>query len=69
MVLAGKVTALLDGRPNVSIADIRQVAVAALRHRMVVGYEATADNVDAAQLVDALLETVGAPTAGMRGAP
>ena len=69
MVLAGKVTALLDGRPNVSIADIRQVAIAALRHRMVVGYEATADNVDAAQLVDALLATVGAPTAGMRGAP
>ncbi len=69
MVLAGKVTALLDGRPNVSIADIRQVAIAALRHRMVVGYEATADNVDAAQLVDALLETVAAPTAGMRGAP
>lgn len=69
MVLAGKVTALLDGRPNVSIADIRQVAVAALRHRMVVGYEATADNVDAAQLVDALLATVAAPTAGMRGAP
>ena len=69
MVLAGKVTALLDGRPNVSIADIRQVAIAALRHRMVVGYEATADNVDAAQLVDALLATVNAPTAGMRGAP
>ncbi|MEQ1872451.1 MAG: AAA family ATPase [Ilumatobacteraceae bacterium] len=69
MVLAGKVTALLDGRPNVSIADIRQVAVAALRHRMVVGYEATADNVDAAQLVTALLETVAEPTAGMRGAP
>ncbi|MCE9621260.1 MAG: AAA family ATPase [Actinomycetia bacterium] len=69
MVLAGKVTALLDGRPNVSIADIREVAVAALRHRMVVGYEATADNVDAAQLVDALLAAVEAPTAGMRGAP
>lgn len=69
MVLAGKVTALLDGRPNVSIADIREVAVAALRHRMVVGYEATADNVDAAQLVDALLASVAAPTAGMRGAP
>ncbi|CAN5459479.1 MoxR family ATPase [soil metagenome] len=69
MVLAGKVTALLDGRPNVSIADIREVAVAALRHRLVVGYEATADNVDAAQLVDALLDAVAEPTAGMRGAP
>jgi len=69
MVLAGKVAALLDGRPSVSIADIREVAVAALRHRMVVGYEATADNIDAAQIVDALLTTVAEPTAGMRGAP
>ena len=69
MVLAGKVTALLDGRPNVSIADIRSVALGALRHRLVVSYEATADGVDAEQLVGSLLETVGEPTAGMRGAP
>ncbi len=69
MVLAGKVTALLDGRPNVSIADIRSVAVSALRHRLVVGYEATADGVETAQLVGALLDAVQEPTAGMRGAP
>jgi MoxR-like ATPase len=69
MVLAGKVTALLDGRPNVSIADIRSVALSALRHRLVVGYEATADGIDAEQLVGALLDTVREPTAGMRGAP
>ena len=69
MVLAGKVSALLDGRPNVSITDIRTVAIAALRHRLVVGYEATADGIDAAQLVEALLDTVKEPAAGMRGAP
>ena len=69
MVLAGKVSALLDGRPNVSIADIRSVAMAALRHRLIVGYEATADGIDADQLVVALLESVKEPSAGMRGAP
>ena len=69
MVLAGKVTALLDGRPNVSIADIRSVALPALRHRLVVGYEATADGVDTAQLVESLLDGVREPAAGMRGAP
>jgi len=69
MVLAGKVTALLDGRPNVSIADIRSVALGALRHRLVVGYEATADGIDAEQLVNALLDSVKEPAAGMRGAP
>ena len=69
MVLAGKVTALLDGRPNVSIADVRAVALSALRHRLVVGYEATADGIDAEQLVSALLEAVPEPAVGMRGAP
>ncbi len=69
MVLAGKVTALLDGRPNVSIADIRSVALPALRHRLVVGYEATADGIDTAQLVKSLLDSVREPAAGMRGAP
>jgi MoxR-like ATPase len=69
LVLAGKVTALLDGRPNVSIADIRAVAPAALRHRLVVGYEATADGVSADDLVSELLSAVSEPTAGMRGAP
>jgi MoxR-like ATPase len=69
LVLAGKVTALLDGRPNVSIADIRAVAPAALRHRLVVGYEATADGVSTDDLVSELLSAVGEPTAGMRGAP
>ena len=69
LVLAGKVTALLDGRPNVSIADIRAMAPAALRHRLIVGYEATADGVTADQLVAALLEAVPAPMVGLRGAP
>ena len=67
--MGGKVRALLDGRPNVSIEDIRANAPAALRHRLVLGYEAAADGVDAEQLVPELLAGVGAPTAGLRGAP
>ena len=47
LILAGKVTALLDGRPNVSVDDVRAIAPAALRHRLVLGYEATADGVGA----------------------
>ena len=69
LVLAGKVRALWDGRPSVSIDDIRAIAPAALRHRLVVGYEATADAVSADQIVEDLLGTISAPTAGMRGAP
>ncbi|MCB9394068.1 MAG: AAA family ATPase [Acidimicrobiaceae bacterium] len=69
LVLAGKVRALLDGRPNVSIDDVRATAPGALRHRMVLGYEAGADRVDADRIVADLLDAIPAPTAGLRGAP
>jgi MoxR-like ATPase len=69
LVLAAKATALLDGRPSVSADDIRAVAPGALRHRLVVGYEAVADAVTADQLVDAVLDAVPAPKAPLRGSP
>src|SRR6266581_1042315 len=39
MVLGGKVRALLDGRYNVSVDDIKQVAKPALRHRIILNFE------------------------------
>jgi MoxR-like ATPase len=69
IILAAKAMALLDGRPNASIDDVRAAAPAALRHRLVLGYEAAADGVSADDLVGALLEAVPAPKAGIRGAP
>jgi MoxR-like ATPase len=69
LVLAAKATALLDGRPNVAVADVRAMAPAALRHRLVLGYEAAADGVSADDVVDALLIAVPEPAAGLRGAP
>jgi MoxR-like ATPase len=69
LVLAGKVRALLDGRPNVSCDDIRGAAPAALRHRLIVGYEAAADGVTTDRIITELLEAVPSPPAGIRGAP
>jgi MoxR-like ATPase len=69
LVLAAKAMALLDGRPNVSAADLRAVAPAALRHRLVLGYEATAEGVKPDDLVAAVLTAVPDPPAGIRGAP
>jgi MoxR-like ATPase len=66
LILASKVCALLDGRPNASIDDVRQIAPAALRHRLVLGYEAVADGMAADAIVEAVLEAVPAPTVGMR---
>jgi len=69
LVLAGKVRALLDGRPNVSIDDIRASAPAALRHRLVLGYEAGAERTSADDILADVMAAVPAPAAGVRGAP
>ncbi len=69
LILAAKATALLDGRPNVATADIRATAVGALRHRVLLGYEAVADGVTADDLVADVLAAVPDPPAGVRGAP
>ena len=69
LVLAAKATALLDGRPNVAVTDVRSMAAAALRHRLVLGYEAVADGVAADDVVAAVLAAVPEPPTGLRGAP
>jgi MoxR-like ATPase len=45
LVLAGKVRALLEGRFNVSFEDIRRVYLPALRHRILLNFEAQAENI------------------------
>jgi MoxR-like ATPase len=69
MILAAKAAALLDGRPSASTDDLRDVAPSVLRHRLVLGYEASADSVAADHLVAAVLDAVPTPAAGLRGAP
>ena len=56
MVLAGKVRALLDQRFNVSFDDLRTVAMPALRHRILLNYEAQAEQIDADQVLRDLIE-------------
>ena len=45
IVLAAKIRALLDGRFNVSFEDIRKVYLPALRHRILLNFEAQAENI------------------------
>jgi MoxR-like ATPase len=45
LVLASKVRALLEGRYNVSFDDIRRVYLPALRHRILLNFEAQAENI------------------------
>ena len=58
LLLAGKVHALRDGRFNVSYQDIVEAAAPALRHRVLLNFEAEADSVTGDQVVDDLLASV-----------
>jgi MoxR-like ATPase len=60
IALAAKVQALLDGRYNVGIEDIRRVYKPAMRHRVLLNFQAEADGIDADQIVSRLLEAVPA---------
>ena len=45
IVLAAKVRAMLEGRYNVSFEDVRKVYLPALRHRILLNFEAQAENI------------------------
>ena len=58
LVLAGKVRALLEGRYNVSFEDIRRVYLPALRHRVLLNFEAQAENIASDTVLSQLLNEV-----------
>jgi MoxR-like ATPase len=58
LLLAGKARAVLNGRPAVSLEDVRAVAPPVLRHRILVNFQAEADGIDAEQVVSRLLEAM-----------
>jgi MoxR-like ATPase len=58
MILGAKIGALLDGRYNVSFADVRAVAPHALRHRIILSFEGEAEGVTPDQVVTELLDAV-----------
>jgi MoxR-like ATPase len=60
LAIAGKVYAVLDGRYNVSVEDIRDAAHAVLRHRLILNYQAQADQQTPDTIVEALLKQIQA---------
>ncbi len=58
MAEAGRAHALLDGRPTVGFDDVQAVALPVLRHRLILGYKARLDGIDAEAVVAALLDAV-----------
>ncbi|MDB6055390.1 MAG: MoxR-like ATPase [Verrucomicrobiales bacterium] len=58
LLLAGKVRALAEGRFNVSFDDIIAVAPHALRHRLILNFEAEAEGITTDHVIDQILATV-----------
>jgi MoxR-like ATPase len=58
LVLASKVRALLENRYNVSFEDIRRVYLPALRHRVLLNFEAQAENIPSDQVLTDILKGV-----------
>ena len=59
MLLAAKCRALLEGRENASVEDLRSIAKPALRHRLILGFEGEAEGVSTDSVVDAILTELG----------
>ncbi len=58
LILGAKVTALLDGRYNVAFDDVHAVALAALRHRLLLNFEGLAEGIRTDQVIDELMNAI-----------
>jgi MoxR-like ATPase len=56
LALAAKVRALLEGRYNVSFEDVRRVYLPAMRHRVILNFEAQAEGIETDHVLLEILE-------------
>ncbi len=52
IIMSAKVSALLEGRINISFEDIKGVIATCLRHRLILNFQAEADGIFADQIID-----------------
>jgi MoxR-like ATPase len=61
VILVGKFFALLDGRMNVAIEDIQRAAFPCLRHRVLLNFDAIADDATSDTLLEQILHEIPRP--------
>ena len=61
MVMAARAHAFLKGRGFVTPEDIKQIAPDILRHRLVVSYEAEAEEITSADIIQRILDQIEVP--------
>ncbi len=62
LILGAKVHALMSDRVHVSCEDIRAVTLAALRHRVLLNFEAEAERIETDDILQRILESVEEPS-------
>jgi MoxR-like ATPase len=65
LILGGKARAVMQGRYNVSIDDIRHLAPSVLRHRLLTNFHAESEQVNTDRIIQKLIEAVPAPKSGI----
>src|SRR6185369_15372606 len=58
LIAGGKAMAAMDGRPSVSINDIRKVAVPVLRHRVSTNFQAQAEGLQTEDIIERLIAEI-----------
>jgi MoxR-like ATPase len=61
LTLAARASAFLQGRGYVTPQDVKDLAPDVLRHRLMVSYEAEAENISAEDIIKKILETLPVP--------
>jgi MoxR-like ATPase len=66
LVECGRVLALMQGRLNLSCDDVRQIAPAVLRHRIILNFDAHADGQTPETILTRVIESVTAAAAAVK---
>ncbi|HKP11136.1 MAG TPA: AAA family ATPase [Blastocatellia bacterium] len=65
LILGGKARAIMMGRYNVSVEDVRALAYPILRHRILLNFHAESERVKPDDVIRRLIETVQEPKSGL----
>lgn len=61
LILAAKAHAILQGRGYIKPEDVKKIAYDVLRHRIILTYEAEAEQISSDQIITNILETINVP--------
>jgi MoxR-like ATPase len=65
LILGGKARAVMRGRYNVSVEDVRALAYPILRHRILLNFHAESERVKPDDVIRRLIETIPEPKSGL----